>query len=98
MAQTPTLLNLPPEIRTAIYHHLFAVPYPIHLRTPSQRRLRCSRIAKQDPRGILSTCQQLRREALPIFFSLNMLVFRHTVDALEFLNDQKIHHSTQLKI
>ena len=93
MSEAPTLLNLCPEIRNAIYNHLFAEPYSIHLRTPSQRRLRCSRTAKNDPRGILSTCQQLRREALPIFFNINMLIFRHTVDALEFLNDQGIHQS-----
>ncbi len=93
MIQMSTLLTLPPEIRTTIYSHLFSSPYPIHLRTPSTRRLKCSRIDKKDPRGILSVCQQLRREALPIFYSLNILYFRNSLDALEFFQDQKIHRS-----
>ena len=93
MIKTSTLLTSPPEIRTAIYKHLFDSAYPIHLRTPSHRRLKCSRIDKEDPRGILSVCHQLRREALPIFFSLNILYFRNSLDALEFFQDQKIHQS-----
>jgi hypothetical protein len=93
MDQKATLLTLPPEIRTSIYHHLFAQSYPIHLRTPSHRRLKCSRIDKKDPRGILSACRQLRCEALPIFFSLNILHFRNSCDTLEFLTDPKIHTS-----
>lgn len=90
---TSTLLTLPPEIRTAIYSNLFDLPFPIHLRTPSHRRLKCSRIDKNDPRGILAACKQLRCEALPIFFSLNMLMFRNSHDAMEFLQDGKIHQS-----
>lgn len=93
MDQTTGLLSLPPEIRTAIYTLLFDSPYPIYLRTPSHRRLKCSRIDKKDPRGILATCHQLRREALPIFFNLNVLQFRNSIDALEFLNDASIHQS-----
>ena len=93
MAQTSTLLSLPPEIRTAIYNHLFDSPYPIHLRTPSHRRLKCSRIDKKDPRGILSSCRKLRCEALPVFFNLNTLCFRNSLDALEFFQDDQIHQS-----
>jgi hypothetical protein len=62
---TSTLLTLPPEIRTAIYSHLFDSPFPIHLRTPSHRRLKCSRIDKDDPRGILAACMQLAVKLCP---------------------------------
>ncbi|KIW87775.1 uncharacterized protein Z519_11749 [Cladophialophora bantiana CBS 173.52] len=85
------LLNLPPEVRNLIYKFAFEQPKPLRLRCPSQRRLRPSRPAKDDPRGFLDTCHLIRSEAITLFYSLNALIFRSSADALAFMSDPDIH-------
>ncbi|KIX01616.1 uncharacterized protein Z518_09342 [Rhinocladiella mackenziei CBS 650.93] len=87
----PTLLTLPPEVRNLIYKFAFQQPTPLRLRSPSQRRLRPSRPAKDDTRGLLDTCQLIRSEAVTLYYSLNPLVFRSTEDVLAFMSDPNIH-------
>lgn len=63
------LLELPPEIRTKIYHYLLWTPNPININ---------SSVAHPNfPLPILLTCLQLYQEVRPLYFSIN--VFRLTV-------------------
>ena len=87
MSSPPTLLTVPPEIRSVILQYLFDTPRLIPVRCPSRCRLRQSRVDKDDPSGILYVCQLLREEAVPPFFNVNTLRFRHTSEILEFLDD-----------
>ncbi|ETN37249.1 uncharacterized protein HMPREF1541_08240 [Cyphellophora europaea CBS 101466] len=90
MNTTACLMNLPSEIRELILLHLFDTPQLIHLRSPAHCRLRASRIDKDDASGALSVARLLRQEAVPIYFTVNTLVFRHTSDVLEFMSDVRI--------
>lgn len=91
MLQSCPLLNLPSEIRDTIYFYVFNESQPIHLRSPTCRRLRPAHVERKDPRDLLETCQRIRYEAIPIFYHINSLVFRKSCEALEFLSDAKIH-------
>lgn len=86
----PTLLTIPPEIRSVILQYLFDTPRLIPIRCPSRCRLRQSRVDKDDPSGILYVCRLLREEAVPPFFDVNTLRFRHTSEILEFLDDPEL--------
>lgn len=61
------------------------------LRCPTQRRLRPSRPSKDDARGLVDTCRQVRSEAITLYYSLNALAFRSEADALAFMSDSGIH-------
>lgn len=87
MAPPLTLLTLPPEIRSVIWQYLFDTPRLVAIRCPRRCRLRQSRVDKDDPSGILYACRLLREEAVPSFFAVNTLKFRHTSEVLEFLGD-----------
>lgn len=92
MASQASLMALPSEIRELILIHLFDTSRLYHIRCPKHCRLRASRLDKDDASGILSTCRLLRHEAMPIFFDVNVLRFRHSSDILEFLGDSQISH------
>ena len=92
------LLTLPPEVRNLIYKFAFSRNEPLRLRSPSQRRLRPSRPAKDDARGFLDTCGTIRSEAISLYYSLNPLVFRKTDDVLSFIADTAIHPHIKLSI
>ena len=85
------LLDLPPEVRNLIYKFSFEQPKPMRLRCPSQRRLRPSRPSREDARGLLDCCRQIRSEAITLYYSLNALVFRSESDAVAFMSDSDIH-------
>ncbi|RVX69228.1 hypothetical protein B0A52_07204 [Exophiala mesophila] len=85
------LLSLPPEVRNLIYKFAFTQAEPMKLRSPSQKRLRPSRPAKDDARGFLDTCRFVRSEAISLYYSLNPLVFRQAKDVLSFIADTQIH-------
>ncbi|KAK4936074.1 hypothetical protein LTR10_022976 [Elasticomyces elasticus] len=84
-------LNLPAEIRNLIYKFALEQPEPLHLRCPSQRRLRPSRPSEDDARAFLDTCRLIRSEAITLYYSLNALVFRSTEHILAFVADPDIH-------
>ncbi|KAI1618370.1 hypothetical protein EDD36DRAFT_29409 [Exophiala viscosa] len=84
-------LNLPAEVRNLIYKFAFEQPEPLHLRCPSQRRLRASRPSEDDGRAFLDTCRLIRSEAITLYYSLNALVFRSTEHVLAFVADPDIH-------
>lgn len=86
-----TLLQLPAEVRNLIYKFAFEQPQPVKLRSPSQRRLRASRPAREDARALLDTCQLIRAEAITLYYSLNALAFRSCEHALAFIEDPQIH-------
>lgn len=90
MNDTSRLLDLPPEIRDVILRQLFSPPLRCHQRSPSHRRLRASRIDKNDARGVLSACRLLRREALPVFCDHAVLIFRRAADVVEFVDDPRL--------
>jgi hypothetical protein len=90
MSDTCPLLRLPAEIRQTIIRQSFACLEHVRVRSPSHRRLRPARIAKNDPQGILSTCHTLREESIPIFYPTTPVVFHCSNDAIEYLEDDKI--------
>ena len=92
------LLTLPAEVRNLIYKFAFTQPNPMRLRSPTKRRLRPSRPAKDDARAFLDTCRLIRSEAITLYYSLNPLVFRSTEHVLSFISDPTIHPHIKLSI
>lgn len=90
MNSSKNLMTLPPEIREIILTYLFDTPRLVHIRCPSHCRLRQSRIDKDDPSGILYVCRLLRQEAIPPFFAVNTLRFRHSSEILDYLTDPRL--------
>lgn len=92
------LLTLPPEVRLLIYKFAFTFSSPLKLRSPTKRRLRPARPAKDDTRGFLDTCQLIRSEAITLYYSLNPVIFRSTNHALSFISDPLIHPHIKLSL
>ena len=90
MAVSCTLLSLPTELREVILRYAFSCIPHVRVRSPSHRRLRPSRIGKNDPQGLLSTCHTLREESIPIFYASTTIIFHSSSDAIEYLEDIKI--------
>ena len=100
METLPPLLALPAEIRDIIYHHLFDQhPKIYHQRTPSRKRLRCSKVNRNETKGVLQTCRLIRQETIPLFYRKHAsLVFHSSPEMMEYINDKDIHPSIKLDI
>lgn len=89
-AMATTILTLPSEILDLILQHLSSESQIFYQRAPSRRRLRCSRIDKNEVRGVLHTSSLLRSNAIPIFFRKHVHVFHSFFDLQDFINDKHL--------
>lgn len=96
------ILELPAELRNRIYEYTLTEPEPIELpqRNPANAKGVSAKERKEDRKvpclkepPLLSTCRQIRRESLGIYFSCNIFegfCINHCVSFLSNLSDEKL--------
>jgi len=77
-------------VREIIYIQLFSAAPQLKLLSPVRKRLRSSRPAPDETRGLLDTCRLLRNEALPVYYSLSCVCFRSSDHLITFVKDPRL--------
>jgi len=86
----PRLLELPPEIRNTIYEHALVFSQPLQVRHKHIYDI------NQTDRAPLQACQQIRREALSIYYSSNTFIFSSIHDLEDWLDTTR-HSLTRIR-